>query len=293
MTNGRRFDDTFDDIDIPVNEYISNLESEGYFAEEELPEEDEMSEEETFSEKDEYLSSRGGELVANLSAMFDVETEGIGQNYWEGRFVCERCNCGPGEACRWQPSSTYYSLLGEKIEHETIDVLGLRMWETWRLPCDKISEESIRVRYQGGQGTFDLWNYPESLLTLENEQVCGLCSNDTLWLIRGTCGPNLSRLWLGKLAEATRFQIIRYQCTGYQVLTASEHADKVQWNGCSYWIYCRLVEWKFEAREILQTEAAVAVWSSRHEEDDSAYEASNFLTSLHDATGRGFLRYIY
>jgi len=295
MTNGNKFTSSFDEINIPFDEYITNLEAEGFFTEEELGEEsiDEDIEEEAREQKEEYISSRGSELAANLSTMFDIEAGSSGQDYFEGRFISEECSCRPGEACRWEPSSTYYSLLGEKITHEISSVLGLRMWETWRLPCNSISEESIRVRYQGGQGTFDLWIYPESLLRLENDKISGVCKNDNVWLYRGECGPTFSRLWVGKLTETSNFQIIRYECTGYGVIATSQFTDKIQWNGESYWIYSRLVEWQFEEREVLQTEAAVAFWTSRHEEDEFVDEARNFFTDLHNSSGRGFLRYIF
>lgn len=282
-------------VNIPFNEYVENLESEGMFAYEQLSDYESESEsitEEKREEKEEYLQSRGGELAADISSMFDIERGSDDKYYFEGEFISESCCCSEGITCRWSLSSPYYNSIKREVEDTSSRLLGLCWWETWGLPCDKISEEGVRLRYEGRQGSNDLWDCPEYLLRIEEVKVRYCCRDDSIVLFAST--NNSSDAWLChvKLDENDRFQIVCYKCVLYEVVASPGHADKVRWGSREYYIYHRMAKWKFAYLETFQATSIVDLWSTEYLENKSPDQVKRILACVPGSIRRGFLRYI-
>jgi len=276
-------------IDIDWEDYIHNLEAEGLFANEELGESEDEEEQRT---EEEQLPSRREELAIDLSSVWNGEVQGIREHPCERRFEACLCDCITGKTCRWRDAFTYNYILGRQVENQESKLLGLCMFETWRLQSDKISEEGIRIRLQGRQGTLDPWEYPEGIFDIWDVEIRGCCKDDNVWLYRGIGDYFDARLWITKLNEINKLQVIRYECSKYTILETSQFADKVQWNGHEYWTYSRLVEYQFNWESSFQTETDVDTWTREYVKDDAPFEVKRVFAHLPSASGRGLLRYI-
>ena len=221
MTNGFKCANEFrngsrrnDEQEIEEQEMFEEID---LTAQEELEEEDqpiifEYTDAELREREEEQVQSRGSELAADLSSMFADERTGDTEYYLEGGFSCEVCHCWSRSTCGRESSSTHHSLFGREITNSSSDVLGLRCIETWRLPCDQVSEEGIRLRYEGGQGSGDLWDRPEHLLRVEDVKIRDCCELNHCWIYRGEHSFESSWFFSHESDEDNRVQIICYQC---------------------------------------------------------------------------------
>jgi len=296
MTNGKEQPAKEEGIIIDFEEYINNLESEGLFCPEELdPEEDRDPKEEEISGKgeEEHIQSGGKEMVPNLSTVWNDETRGVGQNNFERRFSCPGCSCWSGITCRWKSPFTYHCDTFKQTLNEESRLLGLRMYETWRLQSDNYyTEQSVRLRHQRGQGTNDLWDYPEMLYNVWDVEIRGCCQYDNVWLYRSSSSSKDAWICVSKLNEINQLQVVYYGCKNYTVVETDGSFDTVFREGLYHTNYCRVVEWEFERIETIQTEADVATWTAKYLKDVTSNEVSRVLTHLPTSFGRGLLRYL-
>jgi len=272
--------DQFEEIDLTTEEELG-------------PDEEDDTDENIRERQEEPIPSRGKELVTDLSTMFALEEEGVGEYYFEGRFECESCRCWSRSTCRWNTAPSHNSLSGREITHEGSTLLGLRCIEAWRLQSDQFAETSIRLRYEGGHGSNDLWDYPEHLLRIEDVKIGFGCELNHYWIYRGSGGSNSSWLFAHEFGENNIVQVVCYQCVLYQVLQVPGFADRISWGGRSYDIYHRMVEWKFIRRATIQTETNVVIRTSKLSENIAFDEINGILSSIPGTADRGLFRLVF
>jgi len=283
---------------VSLSEYLTNLEDEGVMLETDEVFEEEMLEGD--SEEDdiegegskERLSCGRNELASDLSSMFDDEAGLYQRDYFEGGYRGEVCHCRHGIACRWKSSFTRNSLSGDIAEDTELPFLGLTWVETWRLQSHRFSEEGLRLRCEGGQGSNDLWDYPEDLCRLEDVQVRRVCENDSLFLFGSRTSAANAGICLVEFAEDKVFQVVVFKCVLYYVAAVAGTTDTIRWNGSEYCLYSRVAEWKFVYEATLQTKTAVDQWCYEHVKDESPDEIERILQDVVSPSGRGLLRYI-
>lgn len=244
-------------------------------------------------EENKRQSSLGGEeLATHISEMFFGEKERIRQPIIKHIFASEGCHCSKGKTCRRRTSSTHFSFFGQKTTNARSEILGLRMWETWGLQGSIFSEGSLRLRYEGGQGSSDLWQYPESLHEISGAEVRYCCRNDNLWLFVGKDCEDNARLLDVKFIENTIVQIVLYKYLYYKVTQVSGYSDTIPWGGSTYTTYYRMVEWQFSEVATFQTEAALDLWTSEYWKDYATYETGGVSQDLSGPLRGGVLRLI-
>lgn len=211
---------------------------------------------------------------------------------FEGSFPTqvEGCNCRTGETCRWIKPSPYPRLPYGEATYQGLDILRLRLFETWELRNHQASAARIEIRTKGGSGTTDLWRHPDWKLRIDAVQIGCCCRNDSIWLLTDCSGEGNAWIFLIKPREDQKVSIVLYRNKAERIVSSSlRTTSRLRPDGRAI-SYSRVVEYEFTFQAQVQAMSTISIRTSQLWKDVFDSSFIEILSNIPYPEWGGFLR---